>query len=195
MRNTIKTIAALLIVLSAAKSNASVDTTYVETYCKVVAQEKEDQFKLIYKSLEEEPVSIQWVDAKNQIVYIDKIKSTDAFVKQYDLTTLPDGSYKVIVKSEDFTFEEEIVLGDLSDLKINLRAIDEKSVLMTGFKPAKKNVKLSIYDDNQNRIYSELYDEGTIIQKKYNFKNVKSTSIKFVLEHRGDVIVDETFAL
>lgn len=195
MRNTIKTIAALLIVLGAAKTNASVDSTYVGAYCKVVAQEKEDQFKLIYKGTGDEPISIQWIDENNQIVYKEKVTSKNAFVKQYNLSTLPDGSYRVVVTSEDFSYEEEIILGDLSNMKFVLRELDQKNILLTGFKPEHKDVKLHVYDDEMNQVYFEEYEEGSVIQKKYNFEELNSGRVTFIFTHRGETVTEATFKL
>ncbi|MEO9474116.1 MAG: hypothetical protein ABJG41_01230 [Cyclobacteriaceae bacterium] len=191
MRNTIKTIAALLIVLGAAKTNASVDSTSVGSYCKVVAQNQEDNFKLIYKGTQDETVSVEWIDETGQVVYSENIKSTDAFVKQYNLSSLPDGEYTVKVSAEDYEFADEVILGDMSGLKFNIRTLESKSVVMTGVKPDAKDVRLYVLDAEGNQIYSESYEEGTVVQKKYNFEGLSTDQVTFVLLHRGKVFQEE----
>ncbi|MEP0369026.1 MAG: hypothetical protein ABJN36_05945 [Cyclobacteriaceae bacterium] len=191
MRNTIKTIAALLIVLGAAKTNASVDSTSVGSYCKVVAQNQEDNFKLIYKGAQGETVNVQWIDDKGQVVYSENIKSTDAFVKQYNLSTLPDGEYTVKVSAKDYEFAEEVILGDMSGLKFNIRTLESKSVVMTGVKPDAKDVRLYVLDAEGNQIYTESYDKGTVVQKKYNFEGLSTDQVTFVLSYRGKVFQEE----
>ncbi|MFT6865458.1 MAG: hypothetical protein ACJA08_000276 [Cyclobacteriaceae bacterium] len=191
MRNTIKTIAALLIVLSAVKTSAKGDSTSVGTYCKIVAQEKEDNFKLIYKGEEEDKVTIQWIDENNETVYKEDIKSTDAFVKQYNLSTLPDGKYTIQLTTDNYKYAEEVILGDMSDLRFTLRGSDEKNVIMTGYNPESKDVHMYVLDDKNERIYYEAYDSD-VIQKKYNFKDIKSSEVTFVLMHRGKIFQEKT---
>jgi flagellar hook assembly protein FlgD len=191
MRNTIKTIAALLIVLSAVKTSAKGDSTSVGTYCKIVAQEKEDNFKLIYKGEEEDKVTIQWIDENNETVYKEDIKSTDAFVKQYNLSTLPDGKYTIQLTTDNYKYAEEVILGDMSDLRFTLRGSDEKNVIMTGYNPESKDVHMYVLDDKNERIYYEAYDSD-VIQKKYNFKDIKSREVTVVLMHRGKIFQEKT---
>jgi hypothetical protein len=191
MRNTIKTIAALLIVLSAVKTSAKGDSTSVGTYCKIVAQEKEDNFKLIYKGEEEDKVTIQWIDENNETVYKEDIKSTDAFVKQYNLSTLPDSKYTIQLTTDNYKYAEEVILGDMSDLRFTLRGSDEKNVIMTGYNPESKDVHMYVLDDKNERIYYEAYDSD-VIQKKYNFKDIKSSEVTFVLMHRGKIFQEKT---
>lgn len=194
MRNTIKTIAALLIVLSATKTSAKGDSTAVGTYCKIVAQDKEDNYKLIYKGAEDEEVTIQWVDANNQIVHKEDIKSTDAFVKQYNLSTLPDGAYTVLLTTDHFKYAEEVILGDMSDLKFSFREAEEKNVIVTGHNPKKKDINLYVLDENGERLYYQSYDSD-VIQKKFNFKDTKTSEVTFVLMHRGKVFDEKTVTL
>ncbi|MFY0601344.1 MAG: hypothetical protein JXR03_16840 [Cyclobacteriaceae bacterium] len=193
MRNTIKTLVAFLIVLSATKTNASIDSTKAGTYCKVVAQEKQDQFKLIYKGYEVEPVLIQWLDEDDEIVYSESIKGKDAFVKQYNLSTLPEGNYRIVVTAEDYKYTEEVKLGDLSDLKFSFRKAENKTIVMTGFKGQDKEVILYVYDEDKNPIYTETTSKESVFQRKYNFSEANTSEVTFVLSYRGESFSEETF--
>lgn len=195
MKNTIKTIAALLIVLSTATSHASVDSTTVETYCKLVAQNEEDNFKLIYNSTLNKSIQVKWINSKNQTVYKETISKRNSFVKQYDLDLLPDGVYKVELNAGYYSFTEDVILGDLSEVKFTIWQMEDNSIVLSGVKPDSKQVRLIILDDDNNEIYAEGYDDKSIIQKKFNLEKVDSKEVTFALFCEGTFLKEETFLL
>jgi hypothetical protein len=79
----------------------------------------------------------------------------------------------------------------MSDLRFTLRGSDEKNVIMTGYNPESKDVHMYVLDDKNERIYYEAYDSD-VIQKKYNFKDIKSSEVTFVLMHRGKIFQEKT---
>ncbi|WP_258104142.1 hypothetical protein [Marinoscillum sp. MHG1-6] len=195
MRNTIKTLvlAALLIVFSAANVSASTDSLTTATFCRVVAQEKQDSYKLIFKGSEKGNVTIKWLDSDGDAIYMENVKSTDAFVKQYDLSTLPEGKYLIAVESTlGYDFSEEIILGDVSGFDFQLRDAGSKSVLLSGTHPEGKNVYLSILDEDRNTIYSESLEDTEEVLKKFDFHKMSTEKVTFVLSHRDKIFKEES---
>ncbi len=195
MRNTIKSFAALLIVLSAVKSNANTDSTTVGTYCKVVAQEKEDSYKLIYQGNKKANVTIQWLDNASHVLYSENLKSSDRFIKQYDLATLSDGDYTVKVIAGDYEFSKEVILGESVGLKLSLRALGDKKVLLTGYPDKPVDYTVVVIDDQNKRIFEQSVNAASIIQKKFVFEQIDSKSVTFVIYSKGKIVTEETIVL
>ena len=196
MRNTIKIIAALLIVISAAKSNANTDSTSVGIFCKVVAQEKEDSFKLIYQGTKKGNVSIQWIDNNSQVLYKENLKSSESFVKQYDLTTLPDGEYTIKLKADDYEFTKEVVLGvDKANVKMSVRNLGERKVLLTGYPTVRTNLSIVVLNDQSERIFQQSLENATVVQKKFVFNQVDTRSVTFVIYSNDKFISQQTVEL
>ena len=193
MRNTIKTIAALLIVLSAAKSNASTDSTSVGVFCKVVAQEKEDSFKLIYQGNKKGNVSIQWIDNANHVLYNENVKASESFVKQYNLTPLPDGEYTLKLTTEDYEYSKEVTLGEeTASLKMALRNLGERKVLLTGYPTKSTDLSIVVLDDQGERIFEQSIESAKVIQKKFIFEQVNTKNVTFVIYSNNKLISEET---
>jgi hypothetical protein len=195
MRNTIKTIAALLIVLGAAKSNAHTDSTSVGSFCKVVAQEKEDSFKLIYQGNKKANVTIQWIDNESHVLYSENLRSSISFVKQYDLATLPNGGYTVKVIAEDYEFSKEVVLGESTNLKMAVRNLGDRKVLLTGYPAKSTDLLIVVLDDKAERIFEQKLSNATVVQKKFVFDQVATKSVTFMIFSNDRIISEEKVIL
>jgi hypothetical protein len=195
MRNTIKTLAAFLIVLSAAKSYAHTDSTSVGIFCKVVAQEKGDSFKLIYQGNKKANVSIKWIDNNSHVLYSENVKSSDSFVKQYDLTTLPKGEYTVKVVADDYEFTKEVITGAAVEMKMAIRNLGDKKVLLTGYPVKSTDLFIVVLNDKSERIFEQSISDATTIQKKFVFDQIDTDNVTFMIYSNDNVVAIETVEL
>jgi hypothetical protein len=195
MRNTIKTLAAILIVLSAAKSNASTDTTAVGTFCKVVAQEKENSYELIYQGNKKANVLIQWMDNDSHILHSENLKSTERFVKRYDLATLPHGEYTVKVVAQDYEFSKEVILGEEAAVKVFLKNLGDNKIVLTGYPVKAADFSIVVLNDQSEKIYEQTIKNASVIQKKYVIDQVDTKSVTFVIYSNNKIISEQTITL
>jgi hypothetical protein len=191
MRNTMKTLAALLIVLSAAKSNAHTDSTSVVTYCKVVAQEKEGSYTLIYQAYKKADVSIKWIDSDDHVVHSERLKSSESFVKKYDLATLPDGMYTLKVVADDYEYTKEVTVGGAENVKVAVRSLGKKKVLLTSIPISNSKMYLAVYNDKAELIYEENIKDASAFQKKFGFDNVDTKSVTFMIFSDYKIVSEE----
>ncbi|WP_258104719.1 hypothetical protein [Marinoscillum sp. MHG1-6] len=193
MRHTFKTLAAILTVLVNVAAFAKTDSADA-TFFKVVAQKNEYAFKVIYKGLEKSVVNVQWTNEYNEVVYKETLNSIEGFVKQYDLSSLPDGEYKVTLKTKDLEFSELVETGDLSDFNFSLKGQSGKNVVLTGRHPQGKDVTVVILDEKRDVIYSSSLKDTQAVSKKYNFEKIDTDAVTFVLYHNDKLLKEESIA-
>lgn len=197
MRNTIKTLAVLLIVLSSVKSYAKADSLSAAAFCKVVAQEIDHSYKLIYNGAQTSDVMIQWIDENNEVVFKENVKAADKFVKQYDLSSLPDGKYTVSLSagSYDYSYSEVVELGDISGFQYFIKTSADRNVVLTGMQPTGKSATVVILDGENDVIFKESLDAAESVQKKYNFKGIDSDKVTFMVYYNDRIVKEESVAL
>lgn len=195
MRTTIKTIAALLIVFSAAQANASVDSASMTTYCRILAQDEADIYKVIFQAAQKEDVNISFRNTYDQLVHRESVKSTESFVKRFDLGNLPDGAYKVEVTSPGYSYEESIKIGDLSGYHFILKDLKERKIALVGSQPAGKDLTVVILDSQSEEIYHETLTETTQVRKQFQFGPYAGKQVTFLLYHENRLVKRESFEL
>jgi len=187
MKHTITHTLALLIVFSASVAFA----TDVATTCQVVSQD-DMLYRLVYQGAAEKNVTIQLLDDQQRLVYKEQLK-TSAFNKQFDLTNLPYGDYHLEVKSEDYYFSEQVKLGDLSDFQFKVDQREIRKIALIGSKVAGKSMTLYILDQDQDVVYSEQFDQQDQVHKNFNFEDLRSKEVTFLLYHNDRLITEENF--
>ena len=192
MKHSIKNLLALLIVFGATSSAFAADSAYMATVCKIVA-EQEKMYRVMFYAPTEESVSVQIKNSNQQIVYIESLKSSE-FVKKYDLSYLPKGTYELEVKSAGYVFKEEFELGSLKDFNFDFSQLAEKSaVSLVGSQAQGKDVTLYILDANQDVVYKEGFDDTKQVHKKYNLEKLGNQKVTFLLYHDDQLIRKEAF--
>jgi hypothetical protein len=188
MKYSIKHTLALLTVFSATVVNA-VDSAYMSTSCKIVALE-EKMYRVEYMAAKDQNVTIQLLDDNERLVYKENIQSS-SFVKKFDLSHLPNGSYQIEIKSTDYFFSEGIVLDDLAGFafKFDLREI--RKVSLVGSKHLSKDMTLYIIDDTNEMVYKETFNKQTQVHKVFNFNELNSRAVTFMLYHDDQLITEE----
>lgn len=187
MKHTITYTLALLTVFSASVAWA----TDITTTCQVVSED-DMLYRLVYQGSGEKNVTIQLLDDQQRLVYKEQLW-TSAFNKQFDLTNLPYGDYHIEVKSGDYYFSEKVKLGDLSDFQFKMDQRESRKVALVGSKTAGKNMTLYILDDDQDVVYREQFDQLDQVHKSFNFQDLRSEGVTFLLYHDDRLITEENF--
>ncbi len=190
MKHSIQHLLALLIVFGATTANA-VDSAYMATVCKIIAEE-EKMYRVMFYAPTEEKVSVQIKNEDQQIVYTETLKSSE-FVKKYDLSYLPKGAYELEVKSQGYVFKEEFELGSLKGFNFDFNQVQDNSVSFVGSNAQGKDVTLYILDDNQDVVYQEGITDTKQVHKKYNLQKLKSQKVTFLLYHDDQLIKSQAF--
>ena len=139
-------------------------------------------------------------DVNGVVLYKELIKDSGLYTKGFDLTSLPNGNYyfeldkdfeiKTIpfkVASSEVIFnkeEESIIFKPVVLMKDNL-------VLISRLSFNEKPLELKIYyADNNDLVYSEKIKEIPILERIYNFSNVKKGTYKIVIKTEGRIFIE-----
>ena len=78
---------------------------------KVYAFKNALKFKLAFKNVSEDKVIIRILDQKGRALYKEVLKNREIFNRNYDMSRLGAGVYKVEIGAGDLKAEQEIALG------------------------------------------------------------------------------------
>jgi len=193
MRNMVKTIAALLIVISAPLSTyASVDSASLASYCKVLPIKEENTFKVIYQSQEVENVNVTIVDSKKDVIYSEIIRKSNGFVKDFDLSNLPQGNYTLYIESDNYQYSEHVKVDYLEaeDVQMILTEV-ENDYALVGINNSNSDITILIVDDFGNKLYRERIEAGDQVKKIYDMEKLQGSSATFIIYGENGVIKEK----
>ncbi len=192
MKLHIKLLVVLLTVFSTATIIAKPNSS--TAFCKVVAEQTDKMYKVVYNSPVKENVTIEIYNKNKEVVHSEKVSGTNGFIKRYNLQYLSLGEYDIIVKSSDYVFEENIDLGELSKFNVQLKSVG-KNVSFVGSHPDAKDLHVYIYDQNNELLYEDELKSVKQVNKLYNLEKVLGKSVSFLIYHQDALIKKEVFDL
>lgn len=151
------------------------------TKFRVLPQNDPDEFKLVYVSETDSPITIKILDEEGELVSVDKIKNRSAFSKTYDFEKLSPGVYTFQVENEEGTGKQNVVYNP-NKQNLNLLVFDGKDskfdVIVAGFDP-RKEVTIRIYGEDgklvkedeikAHRNFTRTYDLSSIDGEQFTF--------------------------
>jgi hypothetical protein len=139
-------------------------------------------FKVFYKSGKSNNVSLSIRNENNEIVFSEKLKKTDGFMRPYNFQNLPEGQYTIEVQDENGIQTEKINYGIVKIEKtVNITNVpsEDGRYLLTGFSRGADKITIRIYDAEGKTTYDEtLQVDGEFAQ----LYNLKSLSRAFTIE-------------
>lgn len=203
MRNMVTIMATLLIVLSAAASNATAsrDSLFAGPQCKLFSLD-DRQFRMIYAGSAEQNVHVQIKDDQDRLLYKSKLEA-DGFARDFNLSFLPDGDYTFVLESGEYTYEKSVSISEaemLSDLqqrfqasKLVLSSVAGEAYALIGTNNSGAVLEYSLSDEAGQRLYKGAYDADVEIKDLFTFQGVNGdVTMKFYLD--GNLVGEKTLA-
>lgn len=191
MKHSTKHLLALLIVFGATVVKAA-DPSSVAAVCEVVASEEVKHYRVVYKAPGKSNVTIQLYNDEQEVIYKESQVSVSGFMRKFDLSHLPDGEYQLEVKSEGYLFQEKIKLGSsASDYNVVFTPYSSREIVFVAQNELGDGLNLYILDEQGEVVYKEVFENASQIQKMFNFKNLKSDKVTFVLYHNDQLIKEK----
>ncbi|MCR9067174.1 MAG: hypothetical protein NXI00_24625 [Cytophagales bacterium] len=196
--------ATLLIVLSAATSNANatLDSLYVEPQCKLFSVD-DRQFRMIYAAAAQQNIQLQLKDHEGRLLYKSNV-SSEGFAKDFDLSFLPDGDYTFVLKSGDYKYEESVSVSQAAAQtaaqarfqasQLMLVEVEGDAYALVGTNQSGAKLAYSLNDDQGNALYTGTYASKEEIKDLFTFRNVQGdVTLQFFLE--GSLVDERVLAL
>ena len=153
-----------------------------------VVKKEASTYKLIYKAAKAGDVRVFIRDSKNEVVFQELIKTSDGFVRPYNLESLAQGEYTMEIVDNSGKQIEKIHNYVSKAKKIfTVRKIkgDDRIVLSVSGKGS-ETVSVNIYDSTDTLIYSENKNVSGDFAQLYNLKNIKGAITFEVTGENGE---------
>lgn len=200
----VKHMAMLLIVLSAATSNANttLDSLYVEPQCKLFSVD-DRQFRMIYAAAAQQNIQMQIKDHEGKLLYKSNVES-EGFARDFNLSYLPDGDYTFVLKSGDYEYVESVNVSEAavtSELQQRFKAshlmlveVEEDAYALLGTNKFGSQLTYSLNDERGQSLYTGTYENQEEIKDLFTFRNVQGdVTLQFFLE--GNLVDERVLAL
>ncbi len=146
--------------------------------------------KLFYKGVEETNVKVLILNDVNEIVFVERIKNTDGFVRPYNFSQLPDGNYSIQLTDDNGRQIERVNYRSEQPVKskrllhvMHIKGSTDKFILSIPNK-GDDEILISIYNDQNTVLHSSKEKIDGDFAKIYNLKDYYGR-VTFVIEDRS----------
>jgi len=190
MKKVVRSIATVALMFFVATSMAKEPTLSVTPNT-----EKSLIFKMDATS---EQTVISILDVEGVIIYSEKVGSTAAYSKKFNLRNLPDGDY--VLKVEDLLketiFEFDIDNSNvlIEERKENTKPIFKENgqkVFLNLLNPGKGDVKITIYDGENRIVFDETVVDTLLIEKTLNFEKAYEDTYVVVVKNEENIFYED----
>ena len=132
------------------------------------------------------PLSIKIISEENVLIYKDKLNTSDTHGIQYNLHTLKDGKYSVILENEEKIVKEKIILFDgkivekdaVVTYKPNISL--KKDLVNVSFMSPNQEVWITIFKGKEV-IFKNAYLSNDVVEEFFNIQYLSSGTYKVVI--------------
>ena len=170
MNKTLSFFAALLLMTSTAFA-----TTPDKPDAGISVLRKGELIKLLYKGAKPTDVKVNILNQENQVIFTDKIKGTDGFIRPYNFSNLPQGSYSFElvdnlgnreIKHVDYKLESRKKVMHV----VRVGGTTDKFVLSVP-NSGESQLSINIYNENGRMIHTEREQIAGDFARVYSIKD------------------------
>jgi flagellar hook assembly protein FlgD len=138
---------------------------------------KGETIRLLYKGEKQTDVKVYILNEENEIVFTEKIRSTDGFIRPYNFSKLPQGNYSFELIDNSGRRQVEQVNYKLERQPKTMHVVQvagttDKFVLSIP-NEGSSNVSITIYDDLNRIMHTEKQTVTGDFARVYNIKDYK----------------------
>ena len=170
MNKTLSLIAALLVITSTAFAKAP-----EEPASGISVLRKGELIKLLYKGEKFTDVKVYILNQDNEVIFTEKIKGTDGFIRPYNFSKLPQGSYSFELvdnlghhETKHIEYKNEVRKKVMHVVRVG--GTTDKFVLSVP-NSGQSQLSINIYDDKGRMIHTEREQISGDFARVYNIKD------------------------
>ena len=137
--------------------------------------------------------SIKFVDAKENLIYSERIADENGYTKRFDMSKLAEGQYtfemedtarviRYTIRVETSNME---IVGKTERTKPYFRRKGDR-IYLNLLNLDKKGVQVKVYDSNNRLIYKELFEGELVVEKAFNFEKAFADNYTVVVKNSDD---------
>jgi hypothetical protein len=155
-----------------------------------VIKNGESTFRVIYKSEKENDVRVTIFNAKDELVYSEKVNNTDGFTRPYNFGSMGEGDYTISIEDgtkkqiEKVSYHAEKTAKMLNVLKLQS---EEGKYLVMAAGQGNEIITVSIYDGQNNLVHRSTEATKGNFSKLYNLRKLKGHFTFAIQNESGDV--------
>lgn len=145
-----------------------------------VVKTNESVFKVFYQAAEKSTVQVRIANAAGEIIFKESIKNIDGFVRPYNLSQLPKGSYSLTVDNGK-NIRTELIENHqpVTQKAIHFELLDNRQkVAITAYASREVGWVIKVLDDQHREIYKALHKVNGQFGKIFRIKNAVSYTIE-----------------
>jgi hypothetical protein len=137
-------------------------------------------FKVYYSANMEDDVTVSIFNQSGKLVFTEKLRNTDGFIRPYNFERLDEGDYTIEVENDGGKHVEKIhySAGKIEKMINVVKLADEGKYLLTVASKGADNVTINIYDDHNELIHSQERFVEREFAEVINLKNRKTFTIE-----------------
>lgn len=149
---------------------------------------------LYLMNCDNQKTKISILDNNGSTLHSKTVKKQLKYAEKYNLRNLPSGQYLVEIRNEMITTSIPILIKDetisvlgnerITTFKPFMKHNNNEIDLML-FSPEKVQHQFTIYDENYNAIYNEVYAKEANIQKKFDIAALDPGDYSVVINSNG----------
>jgi len=142
---------------------------------------------------ENEHVNLSFLGNNNEVIFQENIQAKAASSKLYDLNELPDGKYTLKIESEDKLAKYNVVIKNgktevsapiISDLFHPLIKRQGDVIVFDVANNDGSPIELQVLNEYNDAVYTEVFNNRSEVQKKFNISRSDSQSLTFVVQSK-----------
>lgn len=136
----------------------------------------ESGFKVFYKGSKAGTVRVTITNDKGQSIFSETLKNVESFMRPYNLSSITEGDYKIEISSPDgkqiekFSYTKNKV-EKLMNL-LHVKDAEGKFVLTVANKNGNDRLRVNIFDQNYNLVYTGSEEISGDFAKLYDLKSL-----------------------
>ena len=186
MKKVIKKVLVVVIMFTTVLNHAS-DLSQSAT-----AKERQLTHVTFKKVIEGSKLTIK--DDHGLILYKEYIKESGTYVKDFDLTSLPDGDYYFEI---DNPFEVKVIPFKVIATQVTFNktskvvirkpqvTVNGNRVIISRVSPEQKDLRIKVYYEDYDLAYTEEVDNTENLRRVYDFSTSASGNYRIVFETQG----------
>jgi hypothetical protein len=131
--------------------------------------------KVVYSGLEERVVKVTIFNSKGKTVFQEEVRGHSSFIRPYNLVTMPEGEYRIVMNDGRDTYEEMVTFSKVkSEVLSSVIKSGKNKFVVTLYSAQETDVQIFLRDDSRNVLYSDRIKLKGGNARLFNLKNILS---------------------